>query len=45
MCLNLSREARVSDSGFISLPLVGVPIQVNGLTTAERKKKSPKFCR
>ena len=35
----LSREARVSDSGFISLPLVGVPIQVNGLTTAETEEK------
>jgi polysaccharide export outer membrane protein len=35
----LSREARVSDSGFISVPLVGVPIQVNGLTTAECEEK------
>lgn len=35
----LSREARVSDSGFISLPLVGVPIQISGLTTAESEEK------
>jgi polysaccharide biosynthesis/export protein len=35
----LSREARVSDSGFISLPLVGVPIQVSGLTTGEAEEK------
>ncbi len=35
----LTREARVSDSGFISMPLVGVPIQVNGLTTAEAEEK------
>jgi polysaccharide biosynthesis/export protein len=35
----LTREARVSDSGFISIPLVGVPIQVNGLTTAEAEEK------
>ena len=35
----LSREARVSDSGFISMPLVGVPIQVNDLTTAEAEEK------
>jgi polysaccharide biosynthesis/export protein len=35
----LSREARVSDSGFISMPLVGVPIQISGLTTAEAEEK------
>lgn len=35
----LSRDARVSDSGFISLPLVGVPIQISGLTTAETEEK------
>ena len=35
----LSREARVSDSGFISMPLVGVPIQISRLTTAEAEEK------
>jgi polysaccharide biosynthesis/export protein len=35
----LSRDARVSDSGFISMPLVGVPIQISGLTTAETEEK------
>ena len=35
----LSREVRVSDAGFISLPLLPVRIQVNGLTNAQVEEK------
>jgi len=35
----LTREVRVSDSGFISLPLLPVRIQVNGLTNAQVEEK------
>ena len=35
----LTREVRVSESGFISLPLLPVRIQVNGLTNAQVEEK------